>query len=651
MKRMNKWIVASVLAAEMLVAMGARAESGARVTVGSHGAVQLWEGGPYWAETNLGAEKPWEYGLYFWWGDMVGYKWENEAWVASDGAASNFSFSEGNTPTYNKDTDQLKSEGWITAEGVLSPEHDAAQVQWGGGWRMPTGEEVDDLCYDKCDWTWMTTNGVNGYVVRGRGDFAGASIFIPASGYIPFGRVHDSAESNAFLWSSSGRDTVSWCLVFGSDHHDVGPYARWCGYSIRPVRGGGEAPPPPGEGVNVSVTNVTARQRYPWNGLVDIDYELSCSNPATNVSLYVSARDEGTGKSIPVRTVKLEGGEFGEELVVKAQDLPGGKGRLVWDAGKDAPGTVADAVTVEVQALAGEGMYMVVDLSAGSGDGAVYPVSYMGAEPQGGWTDEFKTTKLVLRRILPGTFTMGSPADEVGRYGDSTSYNEIQHEVTITQSFYMGVFEVTQKQWKLVMGSNPSSFTGDMRPVEGVPWDTIRGNSSTYNWPASAEVDAASFMGKLRARAGGFVWDLPTEAQWEYACRAGTTTALNSGKNLTGTSSCTNMAEVGRYSYNKSDGKGGYIQHTTVGSYLPNAWGLYDMHGNVCEWCLDWLASVTADPVTDTVGPASGSLRVLRGGGCNNSARYCRSAYRYGNDPSNGNYNLGLRLCCSAGLQ
>ncbi|MBR3582512.1 MAG: formylglycine-generating enzyme family protein [Kiritimatiellae bacterium] len=402
----------------------------------------------------------------------------------------------------------------------------------------------------------------------------------------------------------------------------------------------------------VTVTNVTARQRYPWNGLVDIDFEVACSEPGTNLTLYASARDEGTGKALPVRTVKLEGGEFGEELVVKAQELPGGKGRLVWDAGKDAAGTVADAVTVEVQALAGEGMYLVLDLSAGSGDGAVYPVSFLGAEPQGGWSDEFKTTKLVLRRIMPGTYTMGSPSDELGRSGDSSSYNEIRHEVTITQPFYMGVFEVTQKQWELVMGSNPSSYTGDMRPVEYVSWNTIRGNSSTYNWPSSSEVDAASFMGKLRARAGGFAWDLPTEAQWEYACRAGTTTALNSGKNLTGTSSCTNMAEVGRYYYNQSDGKGGYTSgHTTVGSYMPNAWGLYDMHGNVWEWCLDWLASVTADAVTDPVGPASGSNRVLRGGGWGGYARDCRSADRCDYAPS-GRYNsIGLRLCCSAGLR
>ena len=141
---------------------------------------------------------------------------------------------------------------------------------------------------------------------------------------------------------------------------------------------------------------------------------------------------------------------------------------------------------------------------------------------------------------------------------------------------------------------------------------------------------------------------------WEFACRAGTTTSLNSGKNLTNTGSDANIAEVGRYSYNKSDGKGGYSQHTTVGSYLPNAWGLYDMHGNVFEWTLDWYqsrSSFTSAAVTDPIGPASGSDRVLRGGGWSGNAQYCRSAYRR-DDPSRSYGNrFGFRLCCSAGQQ
>ena len=185
--------------------------------------------------------------------------------------------------------------------------------------------------------------------------------------------------------------------------------------------------------VTVGVTNVVSRQRYPWNGLVDIDCEVVCSDPATNINLYLSAKDNAAGRSLPVRRVRLEGAAaFTNALEVKA-----GKHRVTWDAGTDAPNVVSDDVTIDVQALVGTGNYLVIDVSCGP-NAASYPVSYLGAEPQGGWTEEYKTDKIVLRLIQPGTFTMGSPAGEVGRQ----SY-ENQHTVTLTKPFYMGVFEVT----------------------------------------------------------------------------------------------------------------------------------------------------------------------------------------------------------------
>ena len=198
--------------------------------------VQLWKDGPYWAETNIGAEKPEDYGYYFWWGDTVGYKRENDEWVASDGSSSNFSFSIDNTPTFDKSVNALKSEGWITADNVLAPEHDAAHVQWGGNWRMPMKQELDDL-NSKCDWTWTTKNGVKGYEVRGKDDYNSSSIFLPCAG----------ADSHSFIgvgrigcyWSSVPDGHYSWELYFNwSDHYTTSSYGtRYFGQSVRPVQG------------------------------------------------------------------------------------------------------------------------------------------------------------------------------------------------------------------------------------------------------------------------------------------------------------------------------------------------------------------------------------------------------------------------------
>ena len=208
-----------------------------------YGKVQLWAGGPYWAKTNVGADKPEDCGLYFWWGDTVGYcrrkglVWNR--WGASNGSSRNFSFVPTNAPTYDKSLSALQREGWTTSAGVLVPAHDAAHVQWGGSWRMPTEQELRDLT-SNCDWTWMTTNGVNGYVVQGRGDYASASIFLPAAGYGD-GSSLCFAGSSGYYWSAvpnSGSNYVACSLYFGSGGHGVSSgYYRGGGQSIRPVQG------------------------------------------------------------------------------------------------------------------------------------------------------------------------------------------------------------------------------------------------------------------------------------------------------------------------------------------------------------------------------------------------------------------------------
>ena len=201
--------------------------------------VQLWEGGPYWAMTNIGAEKPEDFGYYFWWGDTIGYKRGTDKWIASDGSNSNFSFSISNAPTYDKSISTLKSEGWLTSDGVLAPEHDAANIHWGNGWRMPTKDEFDAL-NNKCDWTRTTKNGVNGHIVKGRGSYASNSIFLPAAGCGNYSSLYN-VGSYGYYWSSvpsSSYGSNAWLLYFHPSYHCTDSnYYRYYGRSVRPILG------------------------------------------------------------------------------------------------------------------------------------------------------------------------------------------------------------------------------------------------------------------------------------------------------------------------------------------------------------------------------------------------------------------------------
>ncbi len=271
--------------------------------------------------------------------------------------------------------------------------------------------------------------------------------------------------------------------------------------------------------------------------------------------------------------------------------------------------------------------YCIIDLSGGK-DAENYPVTYVSNVPNvpGGFTNDlYKTTNLAMRLIAPGTFTMGNAA-----YPDNPP-----HSVTLTNAFYCAVFETTQKQWELVTGGRPSWFTNETyyatRPVEKVSWNMIRGDADTYDWPDVQGVDPESFLGVLRQKTDLDTLDLPTEAQWEYACRAGTTSTYNNGGDTEG-----DLQALGRYwdngGFGSSDSCATNAGTAAVGSHLPNAWGLYDMHGNVWEWCLERYSS-------------SGSYRVGRGGGWVDSAGCCTSSYRSDFDPSYDGYDFnGFRL-------
>ena len=197
--------------------------------------VQLWKDGPYWADRNIGAENPWDSGYYFWWGDTIGYERKNGKWVASDGSNSNFEFEIEDTFTFAPFGSELRRLGWITPEGVLSSDHDAAHKHWGGGWRMPTKADFENLV-NKCDWQWTRMNGVEGYVVRGRGKYASKSVFFPAAGY-GRGTSLYNAGSCGSCWSSKlSDDIVAWALSFDSSY-DNSLYCLDCGKSVRPVLG------------------------------------------------------------------------------------------------------------------------------------------------------------------------------------------------------------------------------------------------------------------------------------------------------------------------------------------------------------------------------------------------------------------------------
>jgi formylglycine-generating enzyme required for sulfatase activity/tRNA A-37 threonylcarbamoyl transferase component Bud32 len=221
-----------------------------------------------------------------------------------------------------------------------------------------------------------------------------------------------------------------------------------------------------------------------------------------------------------------------------------------------------------------------------------------------------KGTTLEMVLIPAGKFKMGSPASEQGRSGDET-----QHEVTLTKPFYMGKYEVTQEQWESVMGDNPvrggnpSSPKGAKLPVTGVSWKNCQ-----------------EFIKKLNANTDGG-YRLPTEAEWEYACRAGTTTAYSFGNSLT-----------------RSDANYGSSSTKAVGDYPANAFGLYDMHGNVFEWCEDWYGDYPKGAVTDPKGPATGDKGVYRGGSFNSGGSKVRSSLRALNSPTAQIDYLGLRL-------
>ena len=227
----------------------------------------------------------------------------------------------------------------------------------------------------------------------------------------------------------------------------------------------------------------------------------------------------------------------------------------------------------------------------------------------------------VMRWMRPGEFTMGSPPEEVvNRYEDET-----KHKVTLTEGFWLADTACTQELWTAVMGENPSRFHhADELPVENISWN-----------------DCQEFLNKVNESYKGLKLRLPTEAQWEYACRAGTDTPFSFGENIT-----TDEVNYNGNNPYSNDPKGKSRKKTVQVKELPaNQWGLYQMHGNVWEWCADWYGKYDVADKMNPVGPSSGEFRVLRGGSWADFGRNVRSAYRDWLDPGNRNGgDVGFRF-------
>ena len=386
------------------------------------------------------------------------------------------------------------------------------------------------------------------------------------------------------------------------------------------------------------ISGVIVRQQWPWNGKVNIDYILT-GEEGSQHDISVTLRN---GSSV----ITNEYGSLSGDLI----GVTPGARRIVWDPAYNSP-TYQDALMVNFSASLStaedDNTYMIVDLEGGA-SATSYPVSFMSAPPAGGWTDTYKTDKLVLRRIPAGTAVLGSPIGETGR----TAKWETQRKTTFTNSFYVAVFETTEKQFKNVMGYDPNvlgSGHEDASPAICVDYLLLRGtntvasstSTSSSVWPGH---EATSFFGVLNSKLssalstaglGDYEMELPTISQWEYACRAGTTGAWNNGTTITNATTDANAELLAYY------GGASSAVPMSVGRRSPNAYGLYDMHGNVAEICRDnvrydasddyWDGSDQIEPLLHKTSPTGkASACMARGGAYRSSnASTVRAASSY----------------------
>ena len=401
---------------------------------------------------------------------------------------------------------------------------------------------------------------------------------------------------------------------------------------------------------NPQVANVTLAQDAATR-LVTVTYDLAGADAIVTLDVTTN------GVSVGARNLTVLSGDVNRKVSA------GTGRRIVWNPDVAlSPFAASATAVVSVWREDAPPDYMAINLCQA---GEVRYYADVEALPYGGLANDCYRKDILLMRRIPAkgvTWYMGQRSNENG--GGSYAPRETRHQVTMTNDYWMGVFEFTNGQWRRMMPSYAEQhyftniWTRETRPVESVSYQELRGGSTYANWPASSDVSGACLIGRLRAHAGLPTLDLPTDAQWEYACRAGSAEALYSGHDLDVATPNNGTVDaqcnlLGRYfmngggdadSLNRNSREKGT---TRVGSYQPNDWGLYDMLGNVYEWCLDRCEStpnIGSANAIDPVGPATGDYRVRRGGCWGGNCAFMRAAYRGCSKATDRSNAVGFRL-------
>ena len=712
-------------------------------------AVQLWEGGPYFATCNVGAKTPQEYGYYFWWGDTVGYTNSGSAWVSVRDNTKSIQFK--NTAPANTLCKDAAALADYVANGNLKSDYDAATAHLGAPWRMMTKDESEKLASkDYCQREWTNEYKgvtVSGWVVKGKAGSAyeNNEVFFPAAGFGDVSKLSNDGSYGRYSSSTPNSDSsvTAMAIYFTKSVLDARNMNRYLGWSVRAVRDTLPEPPPPegsegnpwkvggtdgtgdlveawtngtgvltvqgagsvtnladviadwadikggitainvasngvmgamaqafaglgvpapvaltlpdgwqGElpdggnwygakvelrdGYPLTVRNVRARQRWPWNGKVDVLCDMT--GPAGAKDAIVTVKDgETTLTNFTAEVTIPEGGVLATNFV--------------WDAMTAglAANFKSDDVTVEV-AFAEPPVDPVAD-AKGTPTGAIgdvmiveikgetWPVAYVEKVDIGRFNcDAYKTGKIVLRKIDKGTAYPVQP--------NKTSDFPTTTTITPKKDYYIGVFEVTEAQYDRVMGVETPSDA--MTPVN-TTYNIIRKGDNSGSVHSDDKVTEGSFMGILAARTGVSGFDLPTEVQWEITARAGSESEYGAYLDEKGVvqdcrydSSSAPWGNTTNYMWYTKNNSGSVHQ---VGLLRPNKWGLYDTAGNCHEWCLDENG---AGSCSDAETPYRGTStkRVVHGGYYSAAATSCRPSTRTNYSPNNTDYDfLGFRLC------